>query len=247
MKNCIIGILLFMLAGCIGVTGCAEESTQADLESSSNVEPEKILLEKNEQGTASEKINWDKEQFIKDQEEFVNELNLDGIGVQNDSIRLTSYKNQDDVYNSYVLLKVILNQDETIQKKIWGFHKNVISITHGNLFAEDVEGFVIRLRYYGSNYGGSDIYAYEVVNNNGKAELVERLSLRDSDGENDSRKDPASCLYRFKDELVFDGKTYFIEELNQYGILVQFYVDKDVPAYIVYWKDDEWRIFEDKT
>ena len=247
MKNLRTVVLFFMLAGCIGITGCAKGSEYASLElSSSDTESEEIQSEEYEEKNISEEISENDSQFMKDVEEFADGLNLDGSGNHNDSVRVTSYENQNDIFDSYVVLEVILNQDETIQKKFTGPHKYSISVTHGNLFTEDREGFVISMSFFGSNYGASDVYAYEVVKNNGKAELVERLSLRDSEGENDSRKEPASCLYRFKDEFVFDGEIYFIEELNQDGIQVEFYVDRLVPAYIIYWENDEWKIFEDK-
>ncbi|NBK00337.1 hypothetical protein D5282_24525 [bacterium 1xD8-48] len=247
MKNFRTGILLFMLAGCIGVTGCAKETEYASGDSSlSNAESDGIKSEEYKEEDISEEISENDSQFMKDVEEFADGLNLDGIGVQNDSVRVTSYENQNNVFDSYVVMEVILNQDETIQKKFTGHYKFGITITHGNLFTEDREGFILCMRYFGSNYGASDVYAYEVIKNSGKSELVERMSLRDSEGDNDSRKEPSFCLYQFKDEFVFDGKVYFIEELNQDGIQVQFYVDRLVPAYIIYWKDDEWKIFEDK-
>lgn len=246
MKNCRIEILSLILVCCIEMIGCAKESDCTYLETTPpSAEYNEFQSEEYSEETILKGTGKDENQFTKDKEEYIDELNLDGRGGQNDSIRLTSYMNQNDVQNSYVLMEVTLNQNETIQKQFTGFHKNSISITHGNLFAQDIEGFVIQLRYFGSNYGASDIYAYEVINNNGNAELVERLSLKDSDGENDSRKEPISSLYRFKDEFVFDGEACFIEELNQCGILLQFYKDKEIPAYTIYWKDDDWKIFDD--
>lgn len=247
MKNYRIEILSLILVCCIEMIGCAKEPDHTYLETTSpNVEYNEFQSKEYSEGTISKGTAKNENQFAKDKEEYINELNLDGVGGQNDSIRLISYINQKDVQNSYVLLEVMLNQNESIQKKFTGRHKNSISITHGNLFTQDTEGFVIQLRYFGSNYGASDIYAYEVINNNGNTELVERLSLRDSDGEHDSRKEPISSLYRFKDEFVFDGEACFIEELNQDGILLQFYIDKEIPTYTIYWKDGDWKIFDDK-
>ena len=246
MKNFRTGILFFVLVGCIGVTGCAKETEHMfGNNSPSNAESDGIQSKEYKEKAISGEINENDGQFMKDVEEFADGLNLDGSGNHNDSVRVTSYENQNDIFDSYVVLEVILNQDETIQKKFTGPHKYSISVTHGNLFTEDREGFAICMEYFGSNYGASDVYAYEVVKNNGKAELVERLSLRDSEGDNDSRRESSFCLSWLKDEFVFDGEVYFIEELNQDGIRVQFYVDREVPAYIIYWKDDEWEIFRD--
>lgn len=231
MKNFRTGILFFVLVGCIGVTGCAKETEHMfGNNSPSNAESDGIQSKEYKEKAISGEINENDGQFMKDVEEFADGLNLDGSGNHNDSVRVTSYENQNDIFDSYVVLEVILNQDETIQKKFTGPHKYSISVTHGNLFTEDREGFAICMEYFGSNYGASDVYAYEVVKNNGKAELVERLSLRDSEGDNDSRRESSFCLSWLKDEFVFDGEVYFIEELNQDGIRVQFYVDREVPA-----------------
>lgn len=236
-------ILFFVLVCSIETMGFTYKHNDADREVVLfNIDPTGGEVQEDNYKEVFKGMRDVKSLFVVDQDLVVTELNLDGAGGQNDSIRLTSYMNQNSYFYSYVMLKVTLNQNEVIQRRFTGWHKKGIMITHGNLFSEETEGFVIRLTYYGSNYGASNIYAYEIVKQNGKTNLVERLTLKDSEGESDFRKDPAFCLYEFKDKFVSDGEVHFSEELNRYGIKVEFYIDKgDASPYFIYWEGGNWK------
>lgn len=246
MNHSRIKFLFFVLACCIEVMGFTYKDGDADRKLAlSDIEPADGGVKEDNNKKVFKGMKDVKGLFVIDQDIVVDEIDLDGIGSQNDSIRLTSYKNQNSTSYSYVMLKVTLNQNEVIQKRFTGWHKKGIMITHGNLFSKETEGFVIRLRYYGSNYLASDIYAYEIAVHNGKAELIERLVLKDSEGESDFRKNPDSCLYEFKDDFVIEGEAYFIEELNRYGIKVVFYIFQvETPVCIIYWENDNWKIWK---
>ncbi len=51
-------------------------------------------------------------------QEFADGLNLDGSGDHNDSVRVTSYENQNDIFDSYVVLEVILDINNDKKKDI---------------------------------------------------------------------------------------------------------------------------------
>ena len=103
----------------------------------------------------------------------------------------------------------------------------------------------MRLGYFGSNYGAADVYAYDIVRESEGFSMIEKLSLRDLNEDIDFRKSPNSIFYKYQSENVFWGEVFHISEIDKDGIKLRFYGRKQLPFSIIYWQDDEWKVYEE--
>lgn len=233
-KKLLLFLIPLILSGCMDNAMSEDKSVGNDV--FKNQEYENII---------SDGDGGKKDDFKIIDKTLIEDINLDDSGYKNDSLSVTLYENTSEIGKSYAAMDIFLNGTHKYTEKFSG-HKGYALVTYGDLLRTGKDAFVLHLRDYGSNYGSAEVYMYKVDEIEGEPTLVQELSFMDLGENEDSRKNPTSIFYRYKNQSITGGEIYYISELKQYGVKIDFFDRAFTPNIIICWLDNQWHIYREE-
>lgn len=172
-----------------------------------------------------------------------NTLDVDGNAIADYAV--VEILSEENVYSN--ILTVIVDSGMTYKMRYNGsttFKEDFITVKTGKLHFLNKDSIVIEITNSTSNYGSTDIHILSIIENEGKAELVEELAILDGMTESEN-------YYLYEKELLMldisnitgtaeDELIQYNDELGKYVVQISEYENSE--KIYLYWDEDEWKI-----